>query len=109
VLRTLICTSDCLVRGCLRRSRFVPLSSSATCERRSRVLLLSGAVRLRFVVRTFMVVKSIDLCRAYELSIIWLRSDEVDWHCLESVHMVCLSRPRSYDVCTFVRFHWLFL
>ena len=67
---------------------FVPFS---VCR-----IVLVGDVRASFsrivvvgryapeVVHTFVVVKSIDPWRAYELSIIWLRWDEVDWYCLES-------------------------
>jgi len=57
-----------------------------------------GRLCLLFILSPSTIDRSLSVC---ELSIIWLR--------LESVRMVRLWRPRSYDVVICLSFYWLFL
>jgi len=75
------------------------------CGRRSRALLSGGSACCSYFRRR----QSIDRCQSVNCQSSGCGQLRSTVHCLESVRMVRLWRPRSYDVVICLSFYWLFL
>ena len=75
------------------------------CGRRSRALLSGGSACCSYFRRR----ESIDRCQSVNCQSSGCGQLRSTVHCLESVRMDRLWRPRSYDVVICLSFYWLFL